>query len=97
MSVIFKTLKKLNTESSDKENSNNKLVRRRRIYFFNNALYSPPVVLFVLLILTVIGGFILGVMLKITHLYFKLVKSASQDRDEEEYLESLRQQESDRM
>jgi len=56
MSVIFKTLKKLNTESSDKENSKNKLVRRRRIYFFNNALYSPPVVLFVLLILTVIGA-----------------------------------------
>jgi hypothetical protein len=56
MSVIFKTLKKLNTESSDKENSKNKLVRRRRIYFFNNALYSPSAVLFVLLILTVIGA-----------------------------------------
>ncbi len=56
MSVIFKTLKKLKTESTDKEKSKNKLVRRRRIYFFNNSLYSPSSVFLLLLILTVIGA-----------------------------------------
>jgi hypothetical protein len=56
MSVIFKTLKKLNTESIDKENSKNKSVSRKRIYFFKNALYSPSSVLFILVILTFIGA-----------------------------------------
>lgn len=56
MSVIFKTLKKLKTESEDKENGKNKLMRRKRIHFFNNPLYSPSTVLLALLILTVIGS-----------------------------------------
>lgn len=56
MSVIFKTLKKLKTESSEKENSKSKLVRRKRIYFFQNALYSPSYVFLLILILTVIGA-----------------------------------------
>ncbi|MGB2688663.1 MAG: hypothetical protein WBC36_06730 [Desulfobacterales bacterium] len=55
MSVIFKTLKKLKTESAEKENSKSKLVRRKRIYFFQNALYSPSYVFLLILILTVIG------------------------------------------
>jgi len=55
MSVIFKTLKKLKTESTDKENSKNKLSHDKRIYFFQNALYSPSYVLLLLLILTVVG------------------------------------------
>ena len=55
MSVIFKTLKKLNTESTEKENNKIKLVRKKRIYFFQNALYSPSFVFLLLLILTVIG------------------------------------------
>ncbi len=56
MSVIFETLKKLKTESTEKENSQYKLMRRRRICFFNNSLNSPSAVLFVLLILTIIGS-----------------------------------------
>ena len=56
MSVIFKTLKKLKTESEDKENGKNKLMRRKRIHFFNNPLYSSSTVLLALLILTVIGS-----------------------------------------
>jgi len=56
MSVIFKTLKKLKTESAEKENGKNKLVRRKRIYFFQNALFSPSYVFLLLLILTVIGA-----------------------------------------
>jgi tetratricopeptide (TPR) repeat protein len=56
MSVIFKTLKKLKTESAEKRNDKNKLMHRKRIYFFNNSLYSPSAVLLVLLILTVIGS-----------------------------------------
>jgi hypothetical protein len=56
MSVIFKTLKKLKTESEDKENGKNKLMRRKRIHFFNHPLYSPSAVLLALLILTVIGS-----------------------------------------
>ncbi len=54
MSVIYKTLKKLKTETADKKNSKNILVRRKRIFFFKNALYSPSYVLLILLILTVI-------------------------------------------
>jgi hypothetical protein len=56
MSVIFKTLKKLRTESSEKENSNHKLVHGKRIYFFKNALYSPSYILMLFLILTVVGA-----------------------------------------
>ena len=56
MSVIFKTLKKLKTESADKEYSKNKLVRKKRIYFFQNALYSPSYVFLLLLIITVVGA-----------------------------------------
>ena len=56
MSVIFKTLKKLRTESSEKENSKNKLVHGKRIYFFKNALYSPSYILMLFLILTVVGA-----------------------------------------
>lgn len=56
MSVIFKTLKKLKTESPDKANSKYKLVRKRRIYFFKKSLYSPFSVLLLLLLLTVIGA-----------------------------------------
>ncbi|MBW2604202.1 MAG: hypothetical protein JRE28_07785 [Deltaproteobacteria bacterium] len=56
MSVIFKTLKKLKTESTDKENGKNKWVRRKRIYFFKHSLYSSYSVLVLLLILTVVGA-----------------------------------------
>jgi len=56
MSVIFKTLKKLRTESSEKENSKNNLVNRKRIYFIKNAIYSPSYVFILLLILTVVGA-----------------------------------------
>lgn len=56
MSVIFKTLKKLKTESADKENSKKKLMHRKRIYFFQNALNSPSYILLLLFILTVIGA-----------------------------------------
>ena len=56
MSVIFKTLKKLKTESTEKENSKIKLVRKKRIYFFNNAFYSPSYVFLLLFILTVVGA-----------------------------------------
>ncbi len=56
MSVIFKTLKKLKTESEEKENGKNKLMRRKRIHFFNHPLYSPSAVLLALLIFTVIGS-----------------------------------------
>jgi len=56
MSVIFKTLKKLKTESEEKENGKNKLMRRKRIHFFNNSFSSPSAVLLALLILTVIGS-----------------------------------------
>jgi len=55
MSVIFETLKKLKTESTEKENGKIKLVRKKRIYFFQNALYSPSYVFLLLLILTVVG------------------------------------------
>jgi len=43
--------------------------------------------------ITVIGGFILGIILKVAQLYFSLTKQVSIKRNEEEYLESLRQQE----
>ena len=56
MSVIFKTLKKLKTESEEKENGKNKLMRRKRIHFLNHPLYSPSAVLLALLIFTVIGS-----------------------------------------
>ena len=56
MSVIFKTLNKLKTESTEKEDSKNKLVRKKGIYFFRNALYSPSYVFLLLLILTVVGA-----------------------------------------
>jgi hypothetical protein len=56
MSVIFKTLKKLKTESADKENSKKKLMHRKRIYIFQNALNSPSYILLLLFILTVIGA-----------------------------------------
>jgi hypothetical protein len=56
MSVIFKTLKKLSTESSEKENSSHKLVYRKRICFFKNALYSPSYVAVLFLILTALGA-----------------------------------------
>lgn len=56
MSVIFKTLKKLKTESAEKENSKNKLVHRKRIYFLKNALYSPSYVFMLFLILTLVGA-----------------------------------------
>jgi tetratricopeptide (TPR) repeat protein len=56
MSVIFKTLKKLKTESEEKENGKNNLLRRKRIHFFKNPLYPPSAVLLAFLILTVIGS-----------------------------------------
>ena len=56
MSVIFETLKKLKTESIEKDDSKNKLVRRKRIYFFQNALYSPSYAFLLLLILTIVGA-----------------------------------------
>jgi tetratricopeptide (TPR) repeat protein len=56
MSVIFKTLNKLKTESAEKENGKNILMGVKRIHFFNHPLYSPSVVLLALLIFTVIGS-----------------------------------------
>ena len=56
MSVIFETLKKLKTESIEKENSKTNLVRKKRIYFFKNALYSPSYVFLLLLTLTIVGA-----------------------------------------
>ena len=56
MSVIFKTLNKLKTESTEKENSNKKLVRKKRIYFFQNALCSPSYVFLLLLVFIVVGA-----------------------------------------
>ena len=56
MSVIFKTLKKLKTESAENKNGKSKLMRRKRIHFFDKSLYSPSAVLLALLILTVIGS-----------------------------------------
>ncbi len=56
MSVIFETLKKLKTESIEKENSKTNLVRKKRIYFFQNALHSPSYVFLLLLILTIVGA-----------------------------------------
>lgn len=43
--------------------------------------------------MAVLGGFILGVILKMIQLYFSLIKEISVNRSEEEYLESLREQE----
>lgn len=42
--------------------------------------------------MAVVGGFALGVMLKMTQLYFSLVRKVSNIQRDEEYLESLRQQ-----
>ena len=56
MSVIFETLKKLKTESAEKESSQNKLMRRKRTCFFNNSFNFPSSVFLALLILTVIGS-----------------------------------------
>ena len=56
MSVIFKTLNKLKTESTEKENSKHKLVRKKRIYFYRDTLYSPSNVFLLFLILTVVGA-----------------------------------------
>ena len=56
MSVIFETLKKLKTESTEKKSSQNKLLRIKRTHFFNNSFNFSSSVLLALLIVTVIGS-----------------------------------------
>jgi hypothetical protein len=56
MSVIFKTLKKLKTESMVTEDSKSILVGRKKIYFFQDARYSPAYIILLLFILTVVGA-----------------------------------------
>jgi hypothetical protein len=56
MSVIFKTLKKLKTESADRGKSRKKPVHRKRVYSFKTVLNSPLSVLLLLSGFMVIGA-----------------------------------------
>ena len=56
MSVIFKTLKKLKTESANRENGGKKPVSRKRVYSFKTILNSPLSVLLFLSGFIVIGA-----------------------------------------
>ena len=56
MSVIFKTLKKLKTESSDRGKSRKKRVHRKRVYSFKTVLNSPFSVLLLLSGFIIIGA-----------------------------------------
>ncbi len=56
MSVIFKTLKKLKTESADRGKSRKKRVHRKRVYSFKTVLNSPFSVLLLLSGFIIIGA-----------------------------------------
>ena len=55
MSVIFRTLKKLKTESKDPGKSRNRRVHRK-IFAFNGVLHSPSSVLLLLIAFTLLGA-----------------------------------------
>jgi hypothetical protein len=56
MSVIFRTLKKLKTESTDAGKSRDRRAHGKKIFAFNAALHSPSSVLLLLVVFTVLGA-----------------------------------------